>query len=180
LFEEYAFVSWQEQQMTDQHSFDNQASTQVSRVINAPRKAVYQAFLDPNALATWLPPETMTGEMHTFEPRVGGIIRMSLIYQHPDENSPAGGGGKTSSDTDTFEGKFVDLIPDEKIVWVTQFESPDPKFAGEMTIIWSLADTEGGTEVTVRCENIPSGIDPRDNETGSQQSLQKLAALLED
>src|SRR5690606_22222204 len=124
------------------------ASTRVSRVIKAPRKAVYGAFLDPDA---------MTGHIHTFEPREGGRFRMSLTYQNP-EDSPGGRGGKTSEDMDTFEGKFVELIPDEKIVWVTEFESQEPGFAGEMRITWSLADANGGTQVTVLCENIPQGI----------------------
>lgn len=154
------------------------ASTRVSRVIKAPRKAVYQAFLDADALASWLPPGTMTGHVHTFEPREGGEIRMSLTYQNLDD-SPGGKGGKTSGDTDTFQGKFVELVPDEKIVWVTEFESDEPEFAGEMRITWSLADADGGTEVTVLFEDIPKGVRLEDNETGSRETLEKLAAFLE-
>jgi uncharacterized protein YndB with AHSA1/START domain len=83
------------------------------------------------------------------------------------------------SDTDTVQGRFVELIPDEKIVWVTEFEANDPAFAGDMKITWSLKDANEVTEVTVRCEGIPNGIRPEDNEAGSRSSLEKLAALLE-
>lgn len=62
---------------------------------------------------------------------------------------------------------------------VIEFESQDPRFAGEMKIITSLTDTEKGTEVTVLCQDIPPGIRPEDNEMGSTQSLQKLSRLIE-
>lgn len=156
-------------------SFTKGASTRVSRIIKAPRKAVYQAFLDRDAVASWLSPETMTGHVHTFDPRVGGKFRMSLKYQDP-QHSP---GGKTSEDTDTFQGRFVELVPDEKIVWVTEFESEAPAFAGEMRITFSLTDAGGGTEVVVLCEEIPEGVRPEDNQMGCRSSLQKLAAYLE-
>jgi uncharacterized protein YndB with AHSA1/START domain len=151
------------------------ASTNVSRIINAPRHAIYQACLDPASLAKWRVPDNMTARVHAFEAREGGTYRMSLIYQDPQQ-SP---GGKTSEDTDTFQGRFVELVPDEKIVEAIEFESHDPGFAGEMKMTTRLADADGGTEVTMLCENLPAGVRPEDNETGTRQSLQKLAALLE-
>jgi uncharacterized protein YndB with AHSA1/START domain len=150
-------------------------STQVSRIIKAPRHVVYQACLDPDAVARWRVPDNMVGHMYVFEAREGGAVRMSLTYRDPSQ-SP---GGKTSEDTDTFQGRFVELMPGEKIVEVIVFESPDPAFAGEMKLTTRLADADAGTEITVLCENIPSGIRLEDNETGSRQSLQKLAALVE-
>ncbi len=62
---------------------------------------------------------------------------------------------------------------------VIEFESRDPRFAGEMKITMSFADTAEGTEITVLCQDIPVGISPADNELGSKQSLEKLAALIE-
>jgi uncharacterized protein YndB with AHSA1/START domain len=87
--------------------------------------------------------------------------------------------GQTSEDSDTYQGRFVELVPYAKIVEVIQFESHDPAFAGEIRMIVSLADADGGTEVTVLCEGIPEGIRCEDNELGCKESLQKLAALLE-
>jgi uncharacterized protein YndB with AHSA1/START domain len=151
-------------------------STKVSRIIKAPRHAVYKACLDPGALAKWRVPENMTAHVHAFDAREGGTYRMSLTYQDPQQ-SP---GGKTSKDTDTFQGRFVELVPDEKIVEAIEFESQAPGFAGEMTMTTRLADADGGgTEVTILCEDLPAGIRPQDNETGTRQSLHKLAALLE-
>jgi hypothetical protein len=100
---------------------------------------------------------------------------MSLTYEDP-KSSPR---GKTSEDTDTVQGRFVALVPYEKIVWVVEFESQDPRFAGEMRISFGLADVEGGTEVVVLCEEIPKGVRPEDNERGCRSSLENLAALLE-
>ena len=150
-------------------------STRVSKVIMAPRQAVYQACLDPDAVAAWRAPAGMKGQMHVFDAREGGAYRMSLTYQKP-ELSP---GGKTTADTDTFHGRFVQMIPCEKIVEAVQFESDDPRFPGEMTITTSFADTDEGTEITLLCENIPAGIRPEDNEMGSRSSLENLAVFLE-
>jgi len=151
------------------------ASTKISRIIKAPRHAVYKACLDPDALAKWRVPDSMKARVHAFDAREGGTYRMSLTYQDP-HHSP---GGKTSTDTDTFQGRFVQLVPDEKIVEAIAFESQVPGFAGEMKMTTRLADAEGGTDVTILCEDLPAGIRPEDNEIGTRQSLHKLAALLE-
>jgi uncharacterized protein YndB with AHSA1/START domain len=150
-------------------------STRVSQIIKAPREVVYRAFLEPDAVASWLPPDGMRGHISTFDPHEGGKFRMSLTYLDRLDLPR----GKTSEATDTIEGRFVELLPYEKIVWVTEFESQQPEFAGEMRITWSLAGADGGTEVTVLCEDIPRGIRLEDNEIGSRSSLQKLAAFIE-
>ena len=151
------------------------ATTLVSRIIKAPRSDVYRAFLDADAVVKWLPPESMTGRVHAFEPQVGGRFSMSLTYQDP-KHSPA---GKTSEDTDTFRGRFVELVPDEKVVWAVEFESNDAAFAGEMKVAFTLTDADGGTKVAVLCEDIPPGIRPEDNEAGCRSTLENLARLLE-
>ncbi len=151
------------------------ASTRVSRIIKAPRRAVYKACLDPDAVASWRVPDNMTAHVYVFDPREGGTYRMSLTYRDPKQ-SP---GGKTSEDTDTFQGRFVELVPDEKIVEAIEFDSRDPAFAGEMKMTTRLVDADGGTEITILCQDLPPGIRPEDNEEGTRQALQKLAALLE-
>jgi uncharacterized protein YndB with AHSA1/START domain len=152
-----------------------EASTKVSRVIRAPREAIYRACLDADALAAWRVPDGMTARVHAFDARQGGTYRMSLTYTDP-AHSP---GGKTSDDTDTFQGTFVGLVPDEKVVERIRFESRDPAFAGEMKMTTSLADAADGTEVTVLCEDIPPGIRPEDNELGCRLALRNLARLIE-
>ena len=149
-------------------------STKVSRIITAPRKAVYRALTDPEALAKWRAPDGMTAKMHEFDARPDGRYRMSLTYA-----DPKGAPGKTTADTDTFEGRFIELVPDEKVVEAIVFEADDPKFSGEMTQTSSLADAEGGTLVTILHENLPAGVRPEDNELGTTMALRKLAALVE-
>ena len=149
--------------------------SRVSRVIRAPRANIYHAFLDPQAVAAWMAPDTMRGTIHTFEAREGGQFRISLTYAGSDDAQR----GKTDATTDTYHGRFAELVPNEKIVEVVEFESADPAFAGEMTMTVTLADVEGGTEVTLQYDNVPPGIRPEDNEAGSRSSLDKLAALVE-
>src|SRR5262245_52993674 len=156
------------------HDMNAPASTVVSSLIDAPREAVYRAFLDPAAVASWLPPGSMTGVIHTFEPREGGTIRMSLVYSEDDTTAR----GKSSARTDTFRGRVVALVPNERIVWAVVFESADPSFAGEMTVSWILEPSGSGTRITARCDNIPPGIRPEDNEAGTRLTLDQLAGFL--
>lgn len=149
--------------------------TEVSRIVDASPGAVYRAFLDPAALAQWLPPGEMTAIVHAFDAREGGVFSMSLVY--PESETVAR--GKTSENTDTFRGRFARLIPSELVVWAVEFQSADPAFAGEMTVSAIFAPLSGGrTRITMLCENIPSGINPEDNEAGSRSTLEKLAAYL--
>ncbi|MEZ2128359.1 MULTISPECIES: SRPBCC family protein [unclassified Sinorhizobium] len=149
-------------------------STVVSKVIDASPEAIYGAFLDHDALAVWLPPDSMKGIVHSFEGHEGGAFRMSLIYPEDEQSWQ----GKSSERTDTFQGRFVKLTPNERIVWATEFESEDPSFSGEMTITTTLEPADNGTKVTMTCENIPRGVRPEDNETGCRSTLEKLAAFL--
>lgn len=100
---------------------------------------------------------------------------MSLTYKNPAASLR----GKTSEDTDTYQGRFAQLVPYEKIVEIIEFEAQDAAFAGEMKFTALLADTEEGTEVTLICDDIPPGIKLEDNELGSNLSLQNLAAFIE-
>ena len=152
----------------------NTTSTEVSKIISAPRKAVYLAFLDKEAVAAWLPPGSMRGVVHAFDAREGGAFSMSLVY--PESGSLVQ--GKTSESTDTFRGHFVKLIRNKQIVWAVEFESADPSFTGEMKVNTKLAPAGSGTKVTIRCESIPHGIRLEDNEAGGRSTLEKLASFL--
>jgi uncharacterized protein YndB with AHSA1/START domain len=149
-------------------------STKVSRVIRAPRKAIYGALTNAEALVRWRVPDSMTAQIHEFDARAGGRYRMSLTY-----TAPQGTPGNSTGDTDRFEGRFVELIPYETIVETIVFEAVDAKFAGQMTQTTTLAEVEGGTLVTILHEDLPSAVRPKDNELGTSMSLRKLAELVE-
>ena len=151
-------------------------STRVSRRVRAPRAAVYGALLDARAVATWIVPTGMTSHVHAFEPREGGSFRISLTYDAPTET------GKTTARTDTYHGRFMQLVPDERVVEVVEFETTDPTLRGEMTIAIALADAidgSGGTDVLAVHDRLPPGLSTVDNEVGWRSSLDKLATLVE-
>src|SRR4051812_40862382 len=87
--------------------------TRVRRHINAPRALVYRTLLDTRAIAQWKVPDGMTCHDHMFDAREGGEIRISLTYAAPTKT------GKTTAHTDTYHGHFVTLVPNERIVEVT-------------------------------------------------------------
>ncbi|MBX9826424.1 MAG: SRPBCC domain-containing protein [Xanthobacteraceae bacterium] len=147
----------------------------VSRMIKAPPQSIYRAFLDPKAIASWRRPEGMTARIFAFDPREGGGYEMALDY------ADAGPGvrGKTSERSDAFTGRFVTLVPDEKIVEEVDFKSDDPQFVGTMRLMTTFEAVPGGTKVTVLVENAPPGIKPADHDAGIRSSLANLAAFVE-
>jgi uncharacterized protein YndB with AHSA1/START domain len=149
------------------------SSTRVSRHVNGPRAKVYRAFVDANAVAAWMVPTGMTSQVHAFEGREGGRFRISLTYDEPT------GAGKTTAHTDTYHGRFVKLVPNERVVEVVEFETADPALRGEMTVTITLTDADGGTEVLAVHDGLPPGLSTADNEAGWRSSLEKLAALVE-
>jgi uncharacterized protein YndB with AHSA1/START domain len=149
------------------------SSTRIRRYVNAPRALVYRAILDARAVETWMVPTGMTSHVHAFDASEGGSFRISLTYDQPT------GTGKTTAHTDTFHGRFVKLVPNERVVEVVEFETTDPALHGEMTITISLADAEGATDILAVHDRLPPGLSPADNEAGWRESLAKLAALVE-
>ena len=147
------------------------ACTRTSRIIKARPEELYEAFMDPAALVAWLPPADMTGEIHEFDARVGGGYRMSLFYP-ADEGSFR---GKTSDSEDVVNVRFVELAPPRRIVEAVNFDTTDPAFVGEMTIVVTFEEASRGTEVTILCTNLPPGLRAEDNEAGSRLSLEQLA-----
>ena len=83
------------------------SSIRITRHIKAPRTSVYRALLDRDAVEAWKVPDGMISEIHEFDAREGGRLRVSLTY---DEGA---GTGKTNGRTDTFHGRFVKLVPDQ-------------------------------------------------------------------
>jgi uncharacterized protein YndB with AHSA1/START domain len=148
-------------------------STQISRHVDAPRAAVYQALVDPAAIAQWRVPAGMSSEVHEFDARQGGRFRVSLTYDLPSAT------GKSAAHTDTYHGHFAKLVPGEQVVEVFQFETADPALRGTMTMTTTLTDADGGTDVLIVHEGIPDSVPPADNETGTRMALANLARLLE-
>jgi len=148
-------------------------TTRISAFIKAPRSAVYRTLLDPTAIAKWKVPDGMTCEVHEFEPREGGRLRVSLTYEAQRS------AGKSSAHTDTYHGRFERLVPDREIVEVDEFETSDPDLQGEMKITIGLVDQDGGTRLDAVHENLPPGVPAADNETGWRMALEKLARLVE-
>ena len=148
-------------------------TTRVSRHLRAPRAAVYRALLDPDAVARWRVPDGMTCEVHEWDAREGGTLRVSLSYDEP------GPQGKTTAHTDTYRGRFVRLVPGELVVEADVFETGDPAMQGAMTSTIALADAGDGTELTAVHEGVPDGVRPEDNELGWRMALDRLAALVE-
>ena len=149
------------------------ATTRVTRHLAAPRSAVYRALLDRDAVQRWKVPPGMTSQVHEWDAREGGRLRVSLTYT-------GGGTGKTSAHTDTYTGTFTELVPDEKVVEVDEFETTDPALGGPMTITVTLTDaSDGGTELAAVHDGLPDGVRPEDNELGWTESLARLAALVE-
>jgi uncharacterized protein YndB with AHSA1/START domain len=147
--------------------------TRVVRHIRASRESVYRALVDADAVAAWRVPDGMTAVVHAFDARVWGRFRVSLTYEWSQAR------GKTTAATDTYHGRFVELVPNERVVEELEFETSDPTLAGLMRMTTTLADAEGGTDVVVVHESLPAGISLADNAIGTKMALDKLAALVE-
>jgi uncharacterized protein YndB with AHSA1/START domain len=146
-----------------------------SRVIKASPQTIYNAFVDPSALVSWLPPKGMKGHIYKFDARAGGAYRMSLTYVGTEHSTQ----GKSSEHTDIVKGTFLEFAPNERIVQLVEFESDDPVFAEEMIMTWTLAAIPDGTTVTVFCENVPEGIRKEDHDAGLRSTLENLAVYTE-
>ena len=149
------------------------STTSVTQFIAAPRTAVYRALIDAASAREWMVPDGMSSVVHEFEPRVGGRIRISLTYDEPT------GAGKTTAHTDTWHGRFLELVPDERVVHSVEFETDDPGMKGAMTVAMSIANREGGSELVAVHDGLPPALSAADNELGWRLSLGKLARLVE-
>ncbi|WP_411879417.1 SRPBCC domain-containing protein [Polaromonas sp. YR568] len=149
------------------------SSTHLSLHIEAPRPRIYAALIEADAIAKWKVPDGMTLVVHEFEAREGGKYRVSLTYQEP------GAAGKTSAHTDTYHGYFKELVLNERVVEVMEFETSRPEMQGEMRSTIELSDEHAGTRLVALHEGVPPGVAPADNQAGWRMSLGKLARLVE-
>ena len=145
-----------------------------SRVIHAPVARVFNALVDRDALETWLPPAGMTARFERFDPTPGGSYRLVLTYV-----DPADAHGKSSADSDIVEARYVDIVPDDRVVQAVDFVSDDPMFVGTMTMTWAVRAVDGGTRVEIIADDVPSGISADDHSAGLNSSLDGLASFVE-
>jgi uncharacterized protein YndB with AHSA1/START domain len=134
------------------------------RVLRSTPEKIYRAFLEPAAMAKWLPPYGFTCTVHHMEAKVGGTYRMSFTNF---------GSGKGHS----FGGTYVELVPNERIRYTDTFD--DPNFPGEMSTTITLRPVMCGTELNVTQEGVPAAIPAEMCYFGWQESLEQLARLVE-
>lgn len=139
-------------------------TVQLHRVLRAPPERLYRAFLEPDALAKWLPPYGFTCTIEHMDARVGGSYRMAFRNF---------GNGQSHA----FGGDYLELVPGQKIRYTDRFDAPGP--AGQMTTTVVLRAVSCGTDVSVTQDGIPEVIPTEMCYLGWQESLEQLARLVE-
>lgn len=134
------------------------------RVIAAKPEKVYRAFVEPDAIASWLPPFGFLCTVHELDAKLGGKHRMSFR-------------NFTSGNSHSFGGSYVEVVPGQKLVYTDKFD--DPNLPGEMNVTVTFKAVSCGTEMTVEQKGVPDVIPAEQCYLGWQESLQKLAKLVE-
>ncbi len=140
------------------------STVRLHRVLRTTPEKLYRAFLDADAMAKWLPPNGFTGRVHQMDARIGGSYRMSFT-------------NFTTGHSHDFGGKYLELVPHERIRYTDKFD--DPNLPGEMQTTISLNQVSCGTELSIVQEGIPKAIPPEACYLGWQESLAQLAKLVE-
>jgi uncharacterized protein YndB with AHSA1/START domain len=133
------------------------------RVLPTKPEKVYKAFVDADAKARWLPPNGFTCKVHSFDPKVGGAYKMSFT-------------NFTTGNSHSWTGKFVELVPGERVVYADRFD--DPNMPGEMVVTVTLKKMMVGTELRIEQTNVPAAIPLEACYLGWQESLEYLAKLV--
>jgi len=139
-------------------------TVRLHRVLAAKPEKVYRAFLDPDAMARWLPPNGFTGKVHNMDAKVGGSYKMSFT-------------NFTTGKSISFGGEFLELVPNERLRYTDNFD--DPNLPGEIMVTVTLKKVFVGTEINIVQEGLPSVIPVEACYLGWQESLQNLARLVE-
>ena len=143
---------------------NNTNTVRLHRVLRAKPERVYRAFLDPDAMVKWLPPNGFTAKVHQADARVGGSYKMSFT-------------NFTTGKSHSFGGKYLELKPGELLRYTDKFD--DPNLPGEIQVTVSLKQVFCGTELNVTQEGIPAVIPTEACYMGWQESLILLAKLVE-
>jgi len=134
------------------------------RVLRAKPERVYRAFLEPEAMVKWLPPHGFTGKVHEIDARVGGSYKMSFV-------------NFTTGSSHSFGGKFLELVPNQRIRHTDRFDAPG--LPGEITTTITIRPVSLGVELNVVQEGVPEIIPAEACYLGWQDSLTLLAQLVE-
>ena len=140
------------------------STVRLHRVLRAAPEKVYRAFLDPDAMVKWLPPDGFTGKVHHMDAKVGGTYKMSFT-------------NFTTGQSHSFGGTYLELVPHERIRNTDKFD--DSSLPGELQTTVSLKKVSCGTEVSIVQEGLPEAIPPEACYLGWQESLALLAQLVE-
>jgi uncharacterized protein YndB with AHSA1/START domain len=140
------------------------STVEFHRVLRVTPERVYRAFLDPDALVKWLPPNGFTAKMHHMDAKVGGKYHMSFT-------------NFTSGKSQAFGGEYLELKPHERIRWTDKFD--DPNMPGEMQVTVTLKKVLVGTEIHIVQQGIPDMIPAEACVLGWQESLTLLGKLVE-
>jgi uncharacterized protein YndB with AHSA1/START domain len=139
-------------------------TVRLHRVLATGPDKVYRAFLEPYALAKWLPPNGFACTVHQLDAKIGGGFRMSFR-------------NFTTGQDHSFSGEYIELIPNERLRYTDVFD--DPNLAGEIQVIVTLRPVSVGTELNIVQEGLPDVIPVEACYLGWQESLQNLARLVE-
>jgi uncharacterized protein YndB with AHSA1/START domain len=139
-------------------------SVKLHRVFRAPPERVFRGFLGGDALAKWLPPHGCTGKVHHLNAEPGGTFKMSFKNLNTGHSH-------------TFGGEYLEVVPNERLRYTDELE--DPSLPGTMQTTVILTSVSGGTEVAVIQEGLPSAIPVESCYLGWQESLARLAQLVE-
>jgi uncharacterized protein YndB with AHSA1/START domain len=140
------------------------STIRLHRVLRTTPEKVYRAFLDPDAMAKWLPPHGFTGKVHHADARVGGTHRMSFT-------------NFSTGQSHSFGGSYLELVPHQIIRYTDKFD--DANLPGEMQVTIRLEKVSVGTEVNILQEGVPDMIPAEACYLGWQESLTLLAHLVE-
>jgi uncharacterized protein YndB with AHSA1/START domain len=140
------------------------STVRLHRVLIAKPEKIFRAFVEPDAIASWLPPNGFLCTVHELEAKVGGKHRMSF------RNFTTGGGH-------SFGGTYMEVVPGERLVYTDRFD--DTGLPGEMTTTVTLKAVSVGTELSIEQQGIPDVIPREACYLGWQESLRKLAKLVE-
>lgn len=139
-------------------------TVRLHRVIRATPEKVYRAFIEPGALARWLPPYGFVCTVHHLDARVGGTYKASFR-------------NFTTGHSHAFGGTYLALVPGERIAYDDAFD--DPNLPGTMHTTVELKAVMCGTEVSIVQEGIPELIPVEMCYLGWQESMEQLMKLVE-